>query len=123
MTSPAEQSPVPLPAAAGLTGGTARRMLVAVLARPDLWWTALGVFRRLAVPGWWREPPYLPVPDRRLWEFRMVTAYGRPDAEPVADDVMSYLEWCRSTAGRLRRVPHRPMGDERASTLLGRQSG
>jgi hypothetical protein len=27
----------------------------------------------------------------------MVTSYGRPDAEPQAGDVISYLEWCRST--------------------------
>jgi hypothetical protein len=123
VTSPTEQSPVPGPAPPGLTGGSARRVLAAVLARPGLWWTALGVLRRLAVPGWWHEPPYLPVPDRRLWGFRMVTAYGRPDAEPVVDDVVSYLEWCRSTADRHRCAPHRPTGDRRASTLHRRQSG
>ena len=27
----------------------------------------------------------------------MVTAYGSPDAEPEPADVISYLEWCRST--------------------------
>jgi hypothetical protein len=28
----------------------------------------------------------------------MVTAYGDPDARPEAADVVSYLEWCRSTS-------------------------
>jgi hypothetical protein len=67
------------------------------LSRPDLWWTGIGAMRRLAPPGWWRSPPHLPAPDPQLWRFRMVTAYGDPDADPRAADVISYLEWCRST--------------------------
>lgn len=70
----------------------------AVVLRPDLWWTALGALRRLAAPGWWRRRPWLPLPDGPLWRFRMVTAYGRPDAVPERSDVLSYLEWCRSTS-------------------------
>jgi hypothetical protein len=73
-------------------------MARAVVGRPDLWWTALGALRRLAAPGWWTSRPYLPLPDGRLWEFRMVTAYGRPDQIPDRADVISFLEWCRSTA-------------------------
>ena len=70
----------------------------AVVRRPDLWWTALGALRRLAPQLWWRTPPHLPLPGRRLWEFRMVTAYGRSDALPERADVISFLEWCRATA-------------------------
>lgn len=77
------------------------RILSAVLARPDLWWTALLALQRMAAPGWWRRPPYLPWPDGRLWGFRMVTAYGDPTAPPDAEDVITFLEWCRETA------PHR----------------
>ena len=72
-------------------------MVAAVLARPDLWWTAVGELRRMAPRLWWRTSPHLPLPDRRLWEFRMVTAYGRPDAVPGRADVVSFLEWCRAT--------------------------
>ena len=84
----------------------------AVACRPDLWWTALSVLRRLAAPGWWRSGPFLPLPDGPLWRFRMVTAYGRPDAVPERADVVSYLEWCRSTAParRLRPGPVGPAG-------------
>ncbi len=32
----------------------------------------------------------------------MVTSYGGTDAEPEAGDVVSYLEWCRSTVRRER---------------------
>jgi hypothetical protein len=82
----------------------------AVARRPELWWSALGALRRMAAPGWWKDGPYLPLPDQRLWGFRMVTAYGRPDAVPEPADVISYLEWCRSTGAShwmkgMRRVP------------------
>jgi hypothetical protein len=95
----------------GLSAGAAVAMVRAVWGRPDLWWSALGALRRLAVPGWWRRRPYLPVPDARLWDFRMLTAYGRADADPRADDVRSYLAWCRSTGRGHRtggRAAHRP---------------
>ncbi len=86
-------------AAAGPHSGTHLVSLVsAVGRRPDLWWTALGELRRMAPKAWWRTAPHLPLPDRRLWEFRMVTAYGSPDAAPVRSDVIAFLEWCRTTA-------------------------
>ena len=94
-SGPAVGSVTPSPAASV-------ELVGAVLWRPDLWWAALGALRRLAAPGWWRSPPHLPLPDGRLWGFRMVTAYGSPDADPDASDVISYLEWCRSTAGHRR---------------------
>ena len=70
----------------------------AVLGRPDLWWTAVGEMRRMAPRLWWRTAPHLPLPDRRLWGFRMETAYGRTDAVPERADVVAFLEWCRATA-------------------------
>jgi hypothetical protein len=68
----------------------------AVFRRPGLWGPALAAIVRLAAPGWWRRSPYLPLPDGRLWAFRMVTAYGRPDADLHPADVVSYLQWSRS---------------------------
>jgi hypothetical protein len=76
----------------------------AVGRRPRLWVTALGAVWRLARPGWWRRAPHLPLPDEHLWSFRMVTAYGRPDAQPDAEDVVAYLEWCRSANHRRFRA-------------------
>lgn len=66
-----------------------------ILARPRLWPTALRQVRRLARPHWWRQSPYLPVPDREYLRFRMETQYGA-SGEPVAADIVAYLEWCRS---------------------------
>jgi hypothetical protein len=68
--------------------------------RPRLWFAALGAVWRLAEPGWWRRAPHLPLPDEDLWSFRMVTAYGCPDARPNAEDIVAYLEWCRTAKRR-----------------------
>jgi hypothetical protein len=95
----------------------------AVVRRPELWWTALGALRRMAAPGWWRSRPYLPFPGGAWWQFRMVTAYGRPDGVPIPADVVSYLQWCRSTAPVdplwSRPVPSTTVGDRRDPTRSG----
>ncbi len=98
-------SPSPEPAG-GPSPSAVLAMTRAVATRPDLWRTALGALRRLAAPGWWAVPPHLPLPDGQLWAFRMVTAYGRPDQVPDPADLLSYLEWCRSTARISRRRRH-----------------
>lgn len=77
----------------------------AVLRRPDLWWTALRQLRVLARPGWWRRPPFLPVPDRGYLAFRLQTMYGDPDHRPAPADVVTYLEWCRAWP-RISSAPH-----------------
>lgn len=80
------------------------RVVMAVFTRPDLWWTGLAAVRRFAAPGWWRRPPWLPSPAAELWRFRMVTAYGDPEARPTPADAVDYLEWCREVAA-VRRCP------------------
>jgi hypothetical protein len=42
---------------------------------------------------WYRRPPFLPIPDRDYLRWRMLTAYGDPDAVPSADDVARYARW------------------------------
>jgi hypothetical protein len=91
----------------GVPLGATRNTLIAVAGRPRLWGTAVAAVVRLAAPGWWRRPT-LPLPDPRLWELRMITMYGRPDAEPSPPDVVSYLEWCRSTRPDRRGIGSRP---------------
>jgi len=104
------------------TGDPRSVVVRALLARPDLWWTGLVVLKRLAPPEWWRGGSHLPLPHRAWWQFRMVTAYGRADAHPRADDVIAYLEWCRSTGWRGRRSRHR-QGTPGAERLHVRRSG
>jgi len=98
-------------------------VLAAVLVRPGLWAAAVGALLRMAVPGWCRHRPFLPLPDPDWWAFRMTTAYGRPDAEPTAEDVVSYLDWCRATASLGRTGRDRPDGAIGRGPLAGRQAG
>lgn len=78
-----------------MTPSVALRVVVAVLRRPSLWWVALQQWRRTTPKGWWRRPPFLPVPNRDYLRFRLVTQYGREDAPIAAGDVLDYLLWCK----------------------------
>lgn len=35
------------------------------------------------------------LPDPAYLRFRMVTMYGDADAQPHADDLITYLRWCK----------------------------
>ena len=72
------------------------RAAAAVLARPDLWPTAVRQAKRTSAPGWWRRRPFLPLPSGDYLRFRLQTQYGDPDATPTAADTIAYLEWCRA---------------------------
>lgn len=80
-------------------GGWAAAVL-AVVVRPWLWAVALRQALRMAGRRWWRRPPHLPVPSGAYLRFRMLTAYGDPDAPPRPADLVSYLEWCRTWPNR-----------------------
>jgi hypothetical protein len=71
------------------------RIGLAVAGRPRLWATAVRQARRTATPGWWRRPPFLPVPSGDYLRFRMLTQYGETDRPADPDDVVNYLAWCR----------------------------
>ncbi|MGH9046465.1 MAG: hypothetical protein ACRDVW_04025 [Acidimicrobiales bacterium] len=75
---------------------SAGTVLAVLLARPSLWPVSLATLARLAPVGWWRRPPFLPVPDNAYWRFRMHTAYGEDwTTRPTKRDVVDYLEWCQ----------------------------
>ena len=93
------------PAGPGGTGAgvTAWLPVVArVLVRPWLWAVAARQALRLAVPGWWRRPPHLPLPDPAYVAFRLETMYGRGTRAPAPADVLTYLQWCRMHRRALR---------------------
>ena len=73
---------------------------VALIRRPDLWWTGLRQARRLAKPGWWKRAPFLPTPDRDYMHFRLVTQYGGDGGKATGHDLVQYLEWCREEQRR-----------------------
>jgi len=74
------------------------RAVWAVLARPRLWGVAVRQALGLARPGWWRSPPFLPLPDAGYLRFRLETAYGPGATSAALDaaDLVDYLEWCRA---------------------------
>jgi hypothetical protein len=64
--------------------------------RPPLAADLLRVAWRFRERGWWRRPPFLPLPAREYVRWRMYTAYGDYDAVPPADDVIRYARWAGS---------------------------
>lgn len=69
------------------------RLAAVIARRPALWRPGLTAARRFAPSGWWRRAPFLPLPDKRLVEFRSETMYGdinRP-IDPV--DLEAWLRW------------------------------
>jgi hypothetical protein len=73
------------------------RLVVTLAARaavrPPLAVDLLRVAWRFRRRGWYRRPPFLPVPARDYVRWRMYTAYGDYDAVPPAEDVIRYARW------------------------------
>lgn len=72
-----------------------RRALISPRLARDLL-AAAWAFRRR---GWWRRPPFLPLPDRAYLRWRMYTAYADEHAVPPAEDVIRFARWRRETMG------------------------
>lgn len=49
--------------------------------------------------GWYRTPPFLPLPDRQYMRWRMYTAYGDENAVPPTEDVVRFARWRRQVMG------------------------
>ena len=62
-------------------------------ARPALATDLLRVAWRFRARGWWRRPPFLPLPARDSVRWRMHPAYGDADAVPPVEDVVRYARW------------------------------
>lgn len=81
----------------GKSIGISREEFLAVLKHPSLWLVALKQLFLLAPADWWRRAPYLPLPDRKYYEFRMTTAYGGSgQRHGTAEDLITYLRWCKA---------------------------
>jgi hypothetical protein len=77
-------------------------VLCALLPHPSLWWAGIAALVRFSRRGWWRRPPFLPVPGESYWDFRLVTAFGGQGNEVSLErhDVVAFLQWCRRTRPR-----------------------
>lgn len=69
---------------------------LALLGRPDLWWSAVRVWRDHAPRRWWATKPYLPIPDKEWLDFRYETAFAAPEGRPDPEQFIEYLEWAKS---------------------------
>ena len=78
------------------------RVATAVARRPTLWPTAIRQMSRTAAPGWYRRPPFMPVPQGDYLRFRLVTQYGDPQHRPDPVDVVNYLAWCKQANANQR---------------------
>jgi len=96
---PAPLPPSPPRQAPRSWGALVARLAVHGAANPrlaaDLLRTAWAFRRR----GWWKKPPFLPIPDRTYLRWRMETAYADPDAIPPVEDVIRFARWRRTTIG------------------------
>ena len=73
------------------------RAVAAVARHPSLWAIGLRQAFVLARPGWWRRPPFVPVPAPDYLRFRLETAYGGLGDRPIEpEDLVAYLRWCRT---------------------------
>jgi hypothetical protein len=48
---------------------------------------------RFRARGWWRRPPFLPLPPREYLDWRLHTAYGDGGQEPTAEEMERYVRW------------------------------
>jgi hypothetical protein len=72
---------------ARLTGRALLNPVVAVDLLALVW-----AFRRR---GWWRQFPFLPLPDQDYLAWRMHTAYGEERDLPPLQDVLRFARWRR----------------------------
>ena len=90
-----------------MTLGWMTRIILALSLRPSLWLTVCRQAHRLAGRGWWRRPPFLPVPAPAYARFRALTQYGEPDRPPDVADVVTWLVWARD----MERAWPGPLGE------------
>jgi hypothetical protein len=45
--------------------------------------------------GWYRTPPFLPLPPPEYLRWRMVTAFGDEGALPTVPEIVRYARWRR----------------------------
>jgi hypothetical protein len=69
------------------------RVLARCLVRPRLLLCLIGAAWRFRRRGWYRRPPFLPVPAADYMHWRMHTAFGADAVVLGVTDLEAYLEW------------------------------
>src|SRR2546426_1064823 len=71
------------------------RLALRALANPRLAVDLLRLAWSFRARGWYRHPPFLPLPPREYIRWRMFTAYGDEAAVPPLEDVVRFARWRR----------------------------
>lgn len=69
------------------------RMLGVAIKRPRLVPHLFGAAWAFRARGWYRSPPFLPLPSRNYLRWRMETAYGDREAVPTDNELERFLLW------------------------------
>jgi hypothetical protein len=56
--------------------------------------------------GWYRRPPFVPLPPESYMRWRLDTAYGDPDARPDIGEMERYLVWTARMREQMTRRMH-----------------
>lgn len=80
------------------------RLLLALARRPDLWGEGLRTMIAVAPTGWWRRPPFIPIPDPAYMQWRLATAHGEASSPLEPGELIHYLEWRKRQHRLLGRV-------------------
>ena len=75
--------------------GLALRLTGRALLNPRVACDLLSLSWAFRRRDWWRQPPFLPLPDREYLEWRLHTAYGEERALPPIEDVLRFARWRR----------------------------
>jgi hypothetical protein len=69
------------------------RLIGRAAVRPHLIPLMLRAGWRFRARGWWRRPPFLPLPPAEYLAWRLHTAYGETGATPEFAEFERYLRW------------------------------
>jgi hypothetical protein len=76
-----------------------RKLSLSLIGRavvsPRVAWDLAGLAWSMRRRGWYRKPPFLPLPPPEYVRWRMLTAYGDEEAVPPVDDVLRVARWRR----------------------------
>jgi hypothetical protein len=82
-------------------GLDARAMVTHLVRHPGEIPVVIRAAWRLRRQGWWHRAPFLPLPGRQYWQFRLATATGSATGTTSVREVVEYAKW--SDQQRTRR--------------------
>ncbi len=71
------------------------QLIPRALVNPILAWDLATMAWAFRARGWYRKPPFLPMPPNEYTRWRMYTAYGDENAVPPLEDVLRFAKWRR----------------------------